>query len=239
MNDILSCAFRLYARYFGVIFGLVLAIGLPCQLLSSYVSYEVFGRNNFISAIQTGSFIELVFGSVIVGGILQALFVDRMGRRAHFLECISTGVSHWLQLVWTNFLMGCLIVMASILFFLPFGSWQIRIVFLIPALVLAIRLSLAVTVVMMEGEWGAAALRRSIQLTADRGWKILGLCLFIYLPVQLVGFIGIGMLQTNPGFDTWQVTAGFGSALKLVSCFIPVCFFCLYEKVIAEDRSGE
>ncbi len=236
MNDLLTSAFRLYCKVFGVILALVLSIGLPCQMLSSYVAYHVFGRKNFVAALQTAGLIELVFGSVIAGGILHALFVDRMGRRASFLECFSVGVSHWFQLCWTNFLTSCLIAMASVLFFIPIGVWQMRLIFLLPTLMLGIRLSLAVTVVMTEGEWGVAALRRSMKLTADRSWQILGLCLFVYLPVQLAGFIGIGMLQTNPQFDTWQMTAGFGTLLKLASSFIPICFFCLYEKIIAEDR---
>lgn len=236
MNDILSAGFRLYGKIFGVIIGLVLTIGLPCQVLSSYVAYEVFGRKNFVPALQTGAFIELVFGVVLTGGILQALFVDRLGRKASYLECLSVGVSHWFQLCWTNFLMSCLIAMVSILFFLPIGTWHLRVIFLLPAIFLAIRLSLATTVVISEGEWGTAALKRSFKLTADKSWKVLGLCLFLYLPLQIVGMIGVGMLQTNPQLDTWQITAAFGTLIKLISCIIPICFFCLYEKIIGEDR---
>lgn len=239
MNDLLSSAARLYARYFGVILALILAIGFPCQLLSSYVGYVIYGKQNFIAAMQTGALIELLFGSVIAGGLLHALFIDRMGRRPSFVECLGAGVANWLQLVWTNFLMGCVIVMASILFFLPIGTWQMRLVLLIPAAFFAMRLSLSITVVMMEGEWGAAALRRSFALTRDRTWQILGLCLFIYLPVQLAGIIGIGMLQTNPAFDTWQMTALFGTLLKLLATLTPVAFFVLYEKIIADDRPVE
>ncbi|MEO7931830.1 MAG: hypothetical protein ABIT76_01595 [Chthoniobacterales bacterium] len=239
MNDLLGSALRLYCKVFGVILGLVLSIGLVGQMLSSYLAYNVFDRKNFVAGLQTGLLIDLVFGSVIAAGVLHALFVDRMGRRAGFLECFGVAVSHWLQLCWTNLLTNCLVVMVSALFFLPIGTWQMRLIFLLPSVVIGIRLSLAVTVVMTEGEWGVAALRRSAKLTTDRGWQILGLCLFVYVPVQLAGFIGIGMLQTNPQFDTWQMTAGFGTVLKLASSFIPVCFFCLYEKIIAEDRPEE
>jgi len=235
MNDILAAGFRLFCKYFGVILALVLTIGLPCQLLASYVTYAVF-QKQFVPAWQTSALLELVFGSVITGGILHALFVDKMGRRARFTECFSEGVRNWLPLCWTHFLVSCLITMASVLFFVPIGTWQMRIIFLLPALILGIRLSLSLTVVMTEGEWGTAALRRSVRLTADKTWQILGLCLFVYLPVQVVGFIGIGMLQTNPEWDTWGMTAGLNTVLRLVSCIIPVCFFCLYEKVIAEDR---
>jgi hypothetical protein len=196
----------------------------------------VFGRDKFVPAWQTGAFIELVFGSVITGGILQALFVDSTGRRARYLECLSEGVKNWLRLCWTNLLRSCLILMASVLFFLPVGNWQMRLVLLLPPLILGIRFSLATVVVMTEDEWGAAALRRSVSLTADRTWQILGLCFFVYLPVHLAGFIGIGMLQTNPQLDTWPITAGFGTLLKLISCLIPVCFFCLYERIIGEDK---
>ncbi len=236
MNDILSSAFRLYARYFGVILGLVLTIGLPCQALSSYVAYEVFGRKNFFPALQTSLVIELVFGIVMTGGILQALFADRIGRRATFLECLSVGVSHWFQLCWTNFLMIGLILMSAILFFLPIESWPLRLFCLAPALFLALRLSLAIIVVIAEGEWGAAALRRSIRLTADKTWQIIGLFLLIFLPIQLVSLIGVGMLQTKPAFDNWEVTTILGTIFKLISSLIPICFFCLYEKTIAEDR---
>ncbi|HEX8372977.1 MAG TPA: hypothetical protein VF585_09365 [Chthoniobacterales bacterium] len=239
MNNILLAGLRLYMKYFTVILGLVLTIGLPCQLLSNYVAYEVFGRDKFIPAWQTGALIELVFGSVIAGGILQALFADSTGRRAGYLECLSVGISNWVQLCWTNLLMSCLILMASVLFFLPVGNWQMRLILLLPALILGLRFSLAVVVVMMEDEWGAAALRRSVRLTADRMWQILGLCILVYVPVNLAGFVGIGMLQTNPQLDTWQIIAAFGTLLKLISCFIPVCFFCLYERIISEDKQED
>jgi hypothetical protein len=240
MNELLRSGFRLYGKLFGLILSLVLTIGLPCQILSSYLAYEVFGKKYFVPALlQTGTLIELLFGVVLTGGLLQALFADTMGRRATYWECLSVGVSHWWPLCWTNFLLTSLVFMGSILFFLPIDSWLLRIVLLLPALFLAIRLSLANTVIISEGEWGTAALRRSLALTARKSGPILGLYLLLYLPTRAVGLIGIGLLQTNPWLDNWPTAAAFGLALQLFSCLLPICLYGYYEKIIAEDQAEE
>lgn len=229
MNDILATSLRLYGRYFVVILGLVLTIGLPCQVLASYAAYEIYGRENIVAAAQSNLLIELVFGIVVTGGILQALFIDRMDRRARFLECLSMAITHWFRLAWTNFIATLLIVFSATLIFLPIGPDFVRWLFLIPAIYLSVRFSLALVVVVAEDEWGWVALRRSAALTSEKFWTVLGLGLFVFVPIQALGILGVRMLQTNPAYDTWLFTSAFGLVLKLIAAIIPITFFVLYE----------
>ncbi len=230
MNEILSNACRLYAKYFGVILGFVLLIGLPCQILASYAAYEIYGKENIVAAAQSNLVIELVFGIVVTGGILQALFIDRMDRRARFLECLSLAITHWFRLFWTNLLVTLMVTFAASIIFLPIGPDVVRWLFLIPAIYLAVRFSLALVVVVVEDEWGWVAMRRSAALTSERFWTVLALGLFVFLPIQALGILGVRMLQTNPAYDTWLFTTVFGVGLKILAAIIPITFFVLYEK---------
>lgn len=223
---VISTGWQLFRAHFGVILGLVLAIELPCQLLLAYLSYHVFPREDVaytVYNLQSAFVLQAVFGVVVTGGILHALFVDRLERRAGFPECLSTGVTHWLQLFWTNLLF-------MVLFFLG------TLMFVIPGLIVAVRLSLARTVVMTEGKWGFEALKRSVELTANRSLKVITLGLTLLIPLHTAG-LGARMLLTNPALDHWLVAAALATLLQLAGCFVTVCFFRLYEIFTNEEAA--
>ena len=107
--------------------------------------------------------------------------------------------------------------------------------FVLPGLIVLVRFCLSTTIVISEGLWGAAALRRSVQLTADHSWKVIALALMLYLPLQIGGLLGIRMLLTIPMFDHWQIASIFGILLTLVGGLMTTCLYCLYEEFIAEE----
>lgn len=218
----LASGLKLYRLHFPTILGLVLVIALPCQLLLNYLTYHVFSKEDVISAFEAGLLLDGVFGIVVTGGILHALFVQKLERRAGFLECLSTGISNWLRLAWTNALVISLIFLGLCAFVLP-------------GLIVAIRLSLANTVVITEGEWGLDALKRSVQLTADKSWPVFRLGFLLYLPLHLLGWLGVEMLLTVPALDHWLISTALGTVLALAAGLIPVCFFLLYDAFVSEE----
>ncbi|HEY5893449.1 MAG TPA: hypothetical protein VIT91_09480 [Chthoniobacterales bacterium] len=222
----INTGWQLYRAHFAVILGLVLAIELPCQLLLAYLGYHVFPKEDVaytVYNLQAAFILQAIFGIVVTGGILHALFVDRMERRAGFPECLSTGVTHWFQLFWTNLLFMGLIFLGTLMF-------------VVPGIVVAIRLSLARTVVITEGKWGFEALKRSVELTASRSLKVVNLGLSLLLPLYAAG-LGARMLLTNPTLDHWLVAAVLATLIQLAACFITVCFFALYETFANEEAA--
>lgn len=222
----ISSGWQLYRAHFGVILGLVLAVELPCQLLLAYLGYHVFPKDDVaytVYNLQSAFILQAVFGIVVAGGILHALFVNRLERRAGFPECLSTGVTHWFQLFWTNLLfMG--------LFFLG------TLMFVLPGIIVAVRLCLARTVVITEGKWGIEALKRSVELTTNRSLKVTTLGLSLLIPLYAAG-LAARMLLTNPALDHWAVAAVFATLLQLAGCLITVCFFRLYETFVNEEAA--
>ena len=101
---LIANGWRLYRQNFAVILGMVLTIGFPCQLLLNYLAYHVLSAEEALQNILAALLINCVFSVVISGGILHALLITKLERKAGFLECLSAGVSNWAQLAWTNLL---------------------------------------------------------------------------------------------------------------------------------------
>jgi hypothetical protein len=108
----------------------------------------------------------LLMGFVIAGAVCYGVFRDLSGDRAGIGECLSVGLRRMLPVV---------VVAALWLLFVVLGL----ILLVIPGIIIACTLYVAVPASVVEAPGILGAFRRSVQLTAGHRWSIFAILFFL------------------------------------------------------------
>lgn len=155
-----------------------------------------------LSATLELKLIEIIFGLILVGSIIQCLYSLKKGENIGYSTAITTGLSKWGKLILAGIIsvvvifsgLIILVLLNKLLFAsMPFISLSIYLLGLVPALILAIflsvRYSLLDFVVVLE-DWSIKNwLGRTAKLTHDRMWEIFVSVISINLTFYLVSLI--------------------------------------------------
>jgi hypothetical protein len=124
--------------------------------------------------------VEGLLGSFLAAAVVYGTAQDLRGRRAGTGACIGRGLAVMLQVLGVAFVAGLLIGLATLLF-------------IVPGLIVATMLWVAIPVAVMEKN-GLSALSRSSALTRGYRWKVFGLIVLLYL-ILVVPIVGVGFLM--------------------------------------------
>ncbi|HZC17136.1 MAG TPA: hypothetical protein VE309_10275 [Caulobacteraceae bacterium] len=182
LGRVVERTFASIGRNFAVFLLLALLLaGLPALLTGALLTFAASGGNTpaldggdsarFVATGGSAGGVVYIVGAV-ASFILQAAIVygtiaDLNGRRAEFVECLSTGLRNWFWL----FLLAIAVTVAEVFGYL---------FFIVPGLMMTVAWMVAVPVQVVERTGVFGAIGRSAELTRGRRWPIFGL-LVIYI----------------------------------------------------------
>jgi hypothetical protein len=147
--------------------------------------------NGSLTAVWLGglaaALLSILTFTVLTGAITRAAALTFLGRDLDIAESYRFGLARFWSIVLVGLLYGLVVLGGLILF-------------VIPGIFFAIRLSLSVNALVIEGHRGRAALSRSWNLVRGLGWHVFGA---LFVAAVLAGLVS-GLL-----------TAPFGSNLAL------------------------
>ncbi len=175
VGEILEAAFSLYGRYWRTLLALVAVVVVPLTILQYLVADAIVGstvtRDGQI--VVTGSsgrawgsgfllgVLALLIQQILIGALAWAVASTLIGREPDIGESYRFGYRR----LWSILLVG-------ILFALAVFAGLIALV--IPGIIIAVRLSVAIPALVVEGKRGTAALGRSWDLVRGRSWSVFG-----------------------------------------------------------------
>jgi len=175
IGKVLNDGLGVVARNFGPFFLLALLLeGIP----SAVIAYsQLMARLNPIFAVfgLIGAIVCLVTIPMMQAALVTGSMGDLEGRPASMKDCLAAGQKLWLKLLGLDFLVGLGVVIGMILL-------------IVPGVLLALRWSLAVPILVLEGRGIQESMGRSASLTQNRRFSIflLGLvCVVAMFVLQL------------------------------------------------------
>jgi hypothetical protein len=170
-------------------------VWIPCNLIYSYMSYEVLGEEDFAGSFKLSSALQLWFGIIADAGCIHALGVVASGGRAGLAATLGAGLRHWPRMWLMTLLSGIAMVVGLILL-------------IIPGLMLMVRFHFAACFIVAEKCSSAAALQRSYDMSKGRFWQLTVL-LLLTIGLLVVPALGWGVLWPfmPEEWDRWQIDA--------------------------------
>ena len=190
MRVVLAQAWANYRQNFWLINALLVVIWTPAQFVFSYLAYHSSDLDEVYLYQKLSILYFQLIGVISTTGMLFAFRERADGYKPEFLAALGFGVKYWGRMFVTR-------VVVSLLVFLGFA------LLVFPGVYLAIRTSLSESIVAAEGKSGAAAVRRSGDLTRNRFGEILLWWLGGLAPILL--FIGVTtFLLELDYFNNWM-----------------------------------
>jgi hypothetical protein len=252
-GQIVGGTFRLYFMRFWLLVGLSAAILLPVFILTGAMSVALLetvrvptGFGN-IETVEAPLWINLVGwllgsvgGSLLVASLVTAVAHSAAGRNPTFGLALREGFRRLWAMLWVTVLM----FLAILVLLIPAIAAGVAVAFnptsvglgvlyllvflgsFVPIYFVVIRFLFAASVVVVEGQRGVAALRRSWELVRGLGWKVFGNFLLLSLAAAgiLFGIVLIGgVILSVALFSAGSSAFDAGTATALF-----VGFFSLY-----------
>lgn len=220
-GEIMSRAWQLYRRHFGVIAITICVIWVPCELFSSYMDAFVFGEDDFSKSFKLVQSLENFFGIIATAGVVHVVLHDGAGGVPSALAC---GLKRWPSMWWARFVSTLLCVLSFLLLVVPFFYLYPRLLLIESALV-------------SEGLTGMQAIKRSQELVRGHYWQVvrLGLLLLLFLVVPMTMVILLSIYEMLP--DHWQFDAATSVIVDVATSYGTVCFFCLYQALARQEAT--
>ncbi|GAB1541311.1 hypothetical protein NUACC21_39820 [Scytonema sp. NUACC21] len=196
---------------------IILTVRFPANILSEIIIHNLTPTNDeftrFATELRVYSFSSAIFDPIYVGSLIYSLWQIKQGRNCNYFKAIFVGIKNWGKVFTIRFVSG---------FFQSLGFLAL----IIPGIVVAVRYSLADSIVVIEGYSNASSvLRRSAYLTKGKRWQIFGYGCLIVLAVFIYSIIiGIFSIVT----DNLVTRIIVSCIVDLISAIIPILLFLFY-----------
>ncbi len=213
-NGIIRATIRMYAEYFLTIIAIFALPIIPFHLIATWAEHEGSPELYLLAVVPT-----ILLGPFVAAALTITVADICLGRTPSVTDYRRSIKKLWAQLLATNLLTWIVIGIGLAMLIVPgivFFTWYL----LVPC------------VVVLEGLWGWAALRRSKTLVNGYFWHTLstlfGLFMIIFLVGVLAGVINLALPLPELSFKlvlavlelAGQALAGWGSC-----CFIMIFGF--------------
>jgi hypothetical protein len=201
VGEILEAAFSLYGKHWKSLLQIVAIVIVPLTLLqyllgdivAGSVTRDATGRivatnGSALAASTLTSLLTLVIQQILIGAVAWAVAMVLIGRVPDARASYRFGYRR----LWSILLVGILFVLAV------FAG---LIALVIPGIIIAVRFSVAIPALVVEGKRGTEALGRSWNLVRGRSWSVFG----AFIVVGFLTGIVSGVL-TAIGGGNWFVT---------------------------------
>jgi len=221
LSDIFDRAFNLYRLHWKTVMGLVAILVVPLNFLEAFLTRN-FPVNSFGQPLSThlsqteannAAIVAFVLGGIsfffvqplILGGLSRAVAAFHTGRSPTVGEALEDALP---------FLMSVVLVLLLVTLVVLGGL----ILLIIPGIFFAIRFGFSVPVVVVEGQRGREAMRRSWRLSDGNFWRVFGIGLVAFLLAGFVSAIVVvpaTIAAHNIGPSGWWIRA-IGSSVGAV-----------------------
>jgi hypothetical protein len=176
-------------------------------LMAPLLVYDLLVGSPTDSAYSPGQLVALVIQSILsqllAATISFATFQFLRGHAVSIGECLSRGLSLILPVIGVALLTGLLVGIGTVLF-------------IIPGIIVAVMLWVAIPVAVVERPGVIDSLKRSADLTKGYRWTIFGIVIVIDIILAVIGAILGAVLVTAAGFTglsiaLWVLNAVFGA----------------------------
>jgi len=181
--DILKVGWQIYKDNFGQILVIVLLVYIPINFVLSFIPAGFFQEQGFSGLkmyFRLIQFLEFFIG--VIATIAIARLVERkiVGHEADWRSSFKDLFPVWQNVIWTNFLVGLIVLGLALLLIIPGFIWWIY-------------YSFVTFVVVLREVSGAKALAYSKNLVVGQWWRVFGinfgLGILYLLVVILVGVV--------------------------------------------------
>jgi hypothetical protein len=182
IGRVVKRTFGVVARNFSVFALLSLLTALPSGAWSWYQASGGVSQFSFVGLLV---FIAAWFAWLMSAFVLQAAVVhgtvaDLNGTRASFIGCLSTGLKHLVPLLGIALLYGLYVGIGLILL-------------LVPGIIVAVMMCMAVPARVVERLGVMAAFDRSQELTSGYRWPIFGLFVVFFIAQMMISAVIVSM----------------------------------------------
>jgi hypothetical protein len=214
VGEILEAAFGLYAKHWTSLIQIVAIVVIPLSVIQAWLSDAVSsetlvreangevvlreGSGSVLAGAAVTGLLTLVIQEILIGAVAWAVASVLIGREPNVGESYRFGYRR----LWS-------ILLVSILFGLAVFAGLIALV--IPGIIIAVRLSVSIPALVVEGKRGTEALGRSWDLVRGYSWPVFGAFVVVLFLTGIVNG-----LFTAIGGDNWFLSglfAGIGSSI--------------------------
>ena len=223
-------AVRILCANLALLGAIILTIWLPGNLLTNYLTFEVFGEDDLAKTIRVTLWIERIFGPIYIGAMIYALAQLKQGQRPTYSEAMTVGFRNWGRLFVARFVAGLLI---------GFGI----IALIVPGIVLAVRYALLDPAVILEDANVSESRKRSTQLTEGIRWQIFFAALLFHVAFGVIVIVVATPLAFLPELDTMAANVALDCFFDILYSVIQIVMFLYYweatEHELLESRAEE
>lgn len=216
-------ATRLLFSHLGLFSALILTVWLPGNILTGYLEYYVFGKEDIWRSLRVTIWIEAIFGPLYTAAIIFALERLRRAERVSYVEAMSAAFRRWPRLFVARMVAGVLVLLGFV-------------ALVIPGVLLLVRYALLDPVVVLEDVSSWESRSRSAQLTRGRRWPIFGAGLLFFLALAALSFLLYVPLGTVEPLNNIFVSVGLGCALDVFFGLLTIIMFLFYWESTAMAR---
>ena len=178
-GSVMSRGFAIFFRNFVPFMLLAGLVFSPLIVYTALIDLSL-DNPNLVDAIQTWM-IVVIAGSIPLGMLLSATLVygtfqQLRGQPASIGECLSYGIGRIFPVLGVALLAGLCIILGLVLL-------------VIPGVIVATMLWVAIPVAVVERPGIVASLRRSTELTSGNRWRILGILVVLNVIERVMSFI--------------------------------------------------
>lgn len=225
LRGILAEAWRIYGQRIVSMSVVMAIIWGPLELLSSYMDHFVFDPDDIARSAKFYRFLENFIGIIATAAVVFIAFRARNGEEAPAPAALIHGLKSWGRLWWTRVLTGLSIILGLLLL-------------VIPGIYLAVRLSLAGNIAILEGSSGSRAMGRSLELTKGHFWLVFRLGLILLLLLLLVTAAVIVPALFIPACEHWLVAAAIQLGADVIASYGTVAWVIMYARLAISRAQG-
>jgi len=230
-------ATQIFIKNFGLLSALKLTIWLPGSILLVYLRLYVFPEmmggdeaRIYLQELRIANIIELAFGPFYIGAILHAASQFQQGQPLSYGASMSHGARKSFKLLLTRILVSVITILGLI-------------VFIIPGILLALRLSFTDAIVVLEGATGLQACNLSQELTKGKKWDIFLtiILIFVGLILGMILFISfpLGLLNQDQNLIVQVLSECIYQILFIVPVLVLFMFYWNAKHAAAEAPAAE
>ena len=170
--------------------------------------------------------VACVISPIYTAGIIHAVAERGRGRRVGYREAIAVGLRTWGRLLAARFVAGLFILLGLV-------------AFVVPGVVLLVRYALLSPVVVLEGETGPGARRRSAELARGRRWQIVGAAALFFGPYVAAYSGAYALLGQFPTLDNLWLATAVDCILDVSIALLVIVMYLIYREARSlEDGWG-
>jgi hypothetical protein len=195
----------------------VVVLWLPIEVIKEWLFYRTGQQDNVALQMRIEGPLETVVGSIVAPAVIYAIVTRmRSGRVAGLGEMLAWGWRRSAQTFRSRALASLATVLGLVLL-------------VVPGLVFAVRFSLVVPIIAVEGERQRRVLSRSHELVRGRAWLVFRAALLAGLAIALLMFAIVVLLGI---WDTWWMSAITGFIVDVEMTFLTVVFLLVYLGIV-------